>query len=479
MLLAANSQRQIGKHTEARAIYDDILAQFPRSPQAPEARYQRIISLYAASDPNFVKEADGFLASGADPVKTDQVRLMKADTLFKGGDYLGAALAYGSLDGSSNLPAKYKAEAAYRLGFCYAQARKPEQTVSAFSKFLRAYPESPMAAKALALRGGAFEQLQNYPSALADFSEIINDHKDAKEREAALQHKAIILGQLKEDRGMIETFRTLLKEYPKTDLAALAHYQIGRTTYEAKDYVTALAEFLAARTTNPKEYGARASLLIVLCEYQLKERVKLTEEVAAYQKAKTTPEVPPSILLWLGEQEYDDKSYAAAEGHLSAATATLGKSTADTWLMLARTRVNLEKWDGVLEAVTKYLATISPEPRERAVGLLVQGEAQVALRRFDDAQKTVDEMLQLQPEGSLNARARLLGGKLLYAQGKFDESAKAYRSIAVLYDDKDITPQALARAAEAFDKAGKPDDAKKANDELKTKYPTYTDSRTM
>ena len=480
MLLAANSLRQTGKGAEARAAYDEILSGFPRSPQAPEARYQRIISLYATSDANFVKEADAFLASGADAVKTDQVRLMKADTLFKGGDYDNAALAYGTLDNSSNLPAKYKAEAGYRLGWCYSQLRKPEQTVAAFSKFLRNYPESTLAAKALALRAGAFEQLQNYPSALADFSEIINDHKDAKERESALQHKALILGQQKDDRGSVEAFRALLKEYPKTEAAGLAHFFIGRAAFEgSKDYPAALAEFLAARTADPKEYGAKASLMVILCEYQLKDRPKLTAEVTAYQKAKTLPDVPSTILLWLGEQEYDDKDYPAAEGHLAAATAGTSKGNTEAWLTLARARVNLEKWDGALEATGKYLAGITPEPRERAVGLLVQGEAQVALRRFDDAQKTVDETLQLQPEGSLNAKARLLGGKLLFTQGRYDEAAKAYRSIAVLYDDRDISPVALSRAAEAFDKAGKPDDAKKASDELKTKYPTYTGSRTM
>ncbi|MBE7219126.1 MAG: tetratricopeptide repeat protein [Caulobacteraceae bacterium] len=476
MLLAANSDRQLGKGAEARAIYDEILDAFPRSPQVPEARYQRIISLYASNDPNFVKEADLFLGSGAEPVKIDEVRLMKADTLFKGGDYTGAALAYGALDGSTNLPAKYKAEAAYRLGYCYAQAGKPEQTVAAFSKFLRAYPESPLAAKALVQRAGAYEKLQNYPSALADFNEVINDHKDAKERENAFEHKALILGQQHDNRGMAEAFRALLKDYPKTEIAALAHYSIGRAAYEDdKDYGAALTEFTAARAADPKEYGAKSAYMAIVCEYQLKDRPKLTADVAAYQKAKGSPDVPPSILLWLGEQEYDEKNYGAAEGHLASATASLaGKGNSEAWLMLARARVYLEKWDGALEASQKYLAGSSPEPRERALGLLVQGEAQVALKRFDDAQKTVDETLQLQPEGSLNAKARLLGGKLLFAQGKYDEAAKAYRSIAVLYDDKDITPVALSRAAEAFDKAGRPDDAKKANDELRAKYPTYT-----
>ncbi len=280
--------------------------------------------------------------------------------------------------------------------------------------------------------------------------------------------------------GMTEAFRTLLKDYPKTEVAGLAHFSIARAAFEdSRDYSTALAEYLAARTADPKEYGARSALMVILCEYQLKDRPKLTEEVAAYQKAKSQPDVPPSILLWLGEQEYDEKNYAAAEGHLAVATAVLGKSNSEAWLMLARARVYLEKWDGALEASQKYLAGISPEPRERALGLLIQGDAQVALRRFDDADKSVNETLQLQPEGSLNAKARLLGGKLLYAQGKYDDAAKAYRSIAVLYDDKDITPVALSRAAEAFDKAGRPDDAKKASDELKAKYPTYTDGQAM
>ena len=114
MLMAANSDRQLGHHQEARAVYDELITQFANTPQAPEARYQRIISLYAADDPNFPKEADDFLLASTDPTKSDEVRLMKADTLFKRRDYQGAALAYSTLDSSYNLPPKYKAEALYR-----------------------------------------------------------------------------------------------------------------------------------------------------------------------------------------------------------------------------------------------------------------------------------------------------------------------------------------------------------------------------
>ena len=195
MLLAANAQRQLGKHVDARSIYDELIVDFPRSPQVPEARYQKVISLYGADDPTFVTEADNFLGLNTDPVKADQVRLMKADTLFKRKDYSGAAQAYGTLDGSTSLPPKYKAEAMYRLGYCTAQARSPERTVVAFTHFLRAFPDHPFVAKALVQRAVAYQQMKNYSSALADFNEVVNDHKDAKERELALEQKALILGQ--------------------------------------------------------------------------------------------------------------------------------------------------------------------------------------------------------------------------------------------------------------------------------------------
>jgi TolA-binding protein len=486
MLLAANAQRQLGKHPEARAIYDDILRDYPRSPQAPEARYQRIISLYATNDPGFVKEADDFILGNTEPIKTDQVRLMKADTLFKKGDFDGAALSYGMIDSSNSLPPKYKAEAAYRLGYCYAQARQPEKTVTAFTKFLNSFPEHPFVAKALIQRAVAYQQLKDYPAALKDFNEVIVEHKEAKEREMALEQKALILGQQGDSKSMADTLRTLLKDYPKTEAAGLAHFFIGNSLYEpTKDYEGAAKEFEAARRDDPKEYGARASLMLIRCVYlQLKAEApgvkdvhKLASEVDIYQKAKLQPGVPPSILSWLGEQEYDAKDYESAERYLTGSTEAAGDKTPETWLMLARARLTLGKYDGALEASEKFLAGSSPEPATRAAGLLAQGEAQEGLKKYEEAGKSVDEALQLQPEGVLNAKARMLGGKISYDQGNYEAAAKSYMSVSVLYDDAEITPEALKQAAQAFEKAGQSAEAKKANDELKSRFPNYASAK--
>ena len=111
--------------------------------------------------------------------------------------------------------------------------------------------------------------------------------------------------------------------------------------------------------------------------------------------------------------------------------------------------------------------------------MLVQGDALIGLGRYDEAQKASDEMLELQPEGTLNAKARLLAGRVLFARGKYAEAAKMYMSVSVLYDDAEITPQALKQGAEAFDKAGEPGEATKARDELKTRFPEYTAAKVV
>ena len=207
-------------------------------------------------------------------------------------------------------------------------------------------------AKALVQRAVAYQQLKNYTSALADFNEVINDHKDAKEREMALEQKALILGQQDDPRAMTDAFRALLKDYPKTDAAGLAHYYIANAAFEGKDYPTARAEFeRRAAGGRRRSTGAKASLMVILCEYQLKDKReaggggrRLPESrdgnrpcprrsCAGWASRNTTPRITP-----------------AAEAHLTGATTALGNAPSDAWLLLARARLTLESHEDALDA---------------------------------------------------------------------------------------------------------------------------------
>ena len=50
---------------------------------------------------------------------------------------------------------------------------------------------------------------------------------------------------------MSDAFRQLLKEFPKSTVAAQANYYIGKAAFEAKDYKGAAAQFQEAASIKP------------------------------------------------------------------------------------------------------------------------------------------------------------------------------------------------------------------------------------
>jgi len=112
-------------------------------------------------------------------------------------------------------------------------------------------------------------------------------------------------------------------------------------------------------------------------------------------------------------------------------------------------------------------------PTPRVNGLLLLATCQIATGALDEAQKSVDEALMLQPEGDLNGRSRIKAGDILMARKKPEEAAKVYESVAVMLDDPEITPEALEKAMDAWRACGREDEANKTLNKIKSRYPEY------
>ena len=281
MLLAANSQRQLGHFKEAQEIYRQIIQKYPGSEGAKDAQYQHLIALYNANDPALRDEIDLFIKDNPTGEHAEQAKLLKAEALYKERDFAAAASVYDGLR-DSKLPVKLRAESAFKLGWCFVQTKEPEKAIEAFTYFLQAFPENAQVASALAQRGLAYQETKQYESALADLDGLLTRFPQAHEREAALQQKALILGQTDNAKGMTAAFQQLLKEFPKSAAAAQAHYYIGKLALEAKDYQTAIAEMNTARRLNQEEYGTPATLRIMSSYFYLKERDALAKEVTKH-----------------------------------------------------------------------------------------------------------------------------------------------------------------------------------------------------
>src|SRR5213083_1679 len=194
LLLAANSERQLGNSKEAEALYRQIIAKFPDREEAKDAAYERLINVYN-SDPSALSGAvDEFLATSPTNERADQAKLLKAEALYKQQNYTEAALIYGELR-ASQLSAKLRSEAAYKLGLCHAQAKNIPGIIEAFTYYMQTFPDDPQVPAALAQRALAYEQDKNYAAAIADLHTILGKYPKTHEREAALQLKALILGK--------------------------------------------------------------------------------------------------------------------------------------------------------------------------------------------------------------------------------------------------------------------------------------------
>ncbi len=138
LLLAANSERQLGNSKEAEALYRQIIAKFPDREEAKDAAYERLINVYN-SDPSALSGAvDEFLATSPTNERADQAKLLKAEALYKQQNYNDAALIYGELRGSQ-LSARLRAEAAYKLGLCHVQTKNTPGVIEAFTYYVQTH----------------------------------------------------------------------------------------------------------------------------------------------------------------------------------------------------------------------------------------------------------------------------------------------------------------------------------------------------
>ena len=475
LLLAANSERQLGHSTEAEALYRQIIAKYPDREEAKDAAYQRLINVYN-SDPSALSAAvDEFLATNPTNERADQAKLLKAEALYKQQNYNDAALIYGELRGSQ-LSARLRAEAAYKLGLCHVQTKNTPGVIEAFTYYVQTFPDSPEMPAALGQRALAYEQDKNYSAALNDLNIILAKYPKAREREATLQLKALILGQQENTKGMVDTFRQLLREFPKSSVAAQAQYYIGKAAFEGKDYKTALSALNTARQLNKEQYYNLASLRIILCQFYLKDRPALTKEVNTFmdQSRNGGMNVPPEVLEWLGIEYYNEKNFQAAEKYLGALRKidNPGNVKPDYLFYLGDAATKLKNLPEAEEAFAKYLQT-AKDPAGKAKVLLTLGAVKISAHKPDDAQKIAEEIMSLQPEGRVNAEARLLAGEVQLERGNFDDAGKAFKGVALLYDDPAITPRALDKAALAYRQAGKTEEADRLSRELRERYPNY------
>jgi len=160
-LLAANAYRQLGQSNPAQELYGEIIKEFPDSGYSQDAQYEQLVALYNANSPEVVPKIEEFLKLEVSKPKRELATLLKAEALYKAKQYQLAIPVYVSLQ-DSELPPELKAEAFYKLGWCYSELADNENTAKAFGDFISKFPNSKNLPAALAQKGVALQKAKNY-----------------------------------------------------------------------------------------------------------------------------------------------------------------------------------------------------------------------------------------------------------------------------------------------------------------------------
>lgn len=465
LLLRANALRKKGQNAKALELYDVILREYPGSTAAGQAPFQRLLALHASRNPGLLTEIDQYLLTASDPSDRARAELLKAEETLRLGKYTDAALLYHRIQ-TENLPPSAKPDILYKVAWALLQGGDTANGMTALNRFLETYPDEERAPAALAQRALIKQQQKDFEGALADFGQLAERYPKSTERELALQQKALLLGQLQRNPEMVATFAQLLGDYPKSTAAAQAHYWIGITALDEKNYPKALAELTLARSGDQKQFGERAGLRILLCNYYLGNASEASKEAAALKPSL----IPPEVGRWLGQKALDSGENAKAERFLSPLVkeGLPGASDPDIQGMLAASLTAQGKYREA-QAPAAFCLKMARDPVSRAKALLVAAEIQRSIRNLQEATAMAEESMLLQPEGPVNAEARLLSGDILATKQDYNAAAKAYMTVAVLNDDDVLARKALTKASEAYRKAGNTAEAQKTLEELRNR----------
>ena len=467
LLLQANAFRKLGKNSKALETYDIIIREYPASKAASLAPFQRLLTLHASRSDSLPTEIDQYLLTASDPADRARAQFLKAEDTLRRGQYKDAAAVYHQID-ASVLPPSSKPDILYKEAWATTQSGNQDGAIAALTRFLAAYPQDERAATALAQRAILKQQKTDLAGALADFTLLDRQYPKASERELALQQKALLLGQQQDNKGMLDAFTLLLHDYPKSTAAPQAHYWIGWVAMENKDYAAAITELSMARVGDPKQFGERAGVRILLADYYLNQPAEAAREAMALPAAM----IPPEVSRWLGVKSMESGNASKAEKFLTPLVkdGLPGATDAGIQGTLASALIAQGKFKEA-QAPASACLKLARDPASRAQALLGSASIQRAMKNLQEASSLTDEAMLLQPEGPINAQARILSGDLMVSRQDYAGAAKAYVTVAVLSDDPVQAPKALLKAIDAYRHAGNVAEAEKTITELQKRFP--------
>jgi TolA-binding protein len=268
--VAAESQLQVGRSSEARKLYDALLRTYPAHADAPAWKVRRGLSLYLE------KDYAGTIAF----LQPQLTEIRHLDTLAEACYLVGASQAelkqfppaIRSLEASLAAQPRWRQadETLLVLAYAYRHENRLDQAIACLGRLIQQFPAS-------GARQRAHFRLAEYAYAAHDLATAARHYQEVLDHpgQAALAPHALLgLAWTRLDGNAFaaaeEAAGTLLAKYPADKLAPRAHYVRGMARQQLRKFAPALDDlraFLASQPGGADKSDAR--YVTALCQVGL------------------------------------------------------------------------------------------------------------------------------------------------------------------------------------------------------------------
>jgi len=480
LMLAGRSSFQLKQPSEALRMFRQIERILPaQNDLAYQAAYYRLLCFFEIDGAHLPDQVDAFLQiykkSRATDSRIHTALLMKAESLFGRKEYALAAPAYAEID-ATLISESTRSGMLFNRGWCLAEAGDPQGAIRSLSKFISDYPKDPQITKAIAKRAKAYRDAGELSKAVEDYDRLIAQNESAELTTIGWLESA----RMRRDEGniadMILRYRGLLAKGKdlSVKIEAEANYFIGWGQAKTNATADSVAFLEKARNLHPETYKKHAGLLLALGYFTSKNLDKLTEEIDLAIKEGYADDLPDQSLQWAGREAYFAGKYAAAARFLERISNPdePRETPKEVWRYLTKALVETGKFEEALKTV-ENLIPMEDNQSQKADALLDKGRALLGLKRDSEARKAVDAALELRPEGRIGGGVRMLSGELKLRAGEAEAAGADFLYVVSFIDDRDLKPSALWKLSLALTKKGDTSGAAKYQQQLEREFPAW------
>ena len=378
------------------------------------------------------------------------------------------------------------AEALYMAALASLRENRYEEALQHANTFLAKHVDHRLAADVTNLAAESNLQLGKTAESEKLFAQIIQAHPEHPDRYTWQVRRAVALGLDKKHPAAIAAIEPLLAEISEPELLAEAHYVLGTSRLQLKDYKAAVNSLTASMAAKPTWRKADQTLLDLARAYQAAG----DPAKAASALARVIAEFPDSGSLdrayyRLGEHYYASGDYAkAAETHgqlierfpqsplvpnalhelgcaqlnrddAAGAEETLGRLITEypkcDLIVPARyargmARRQAEKYDLAIEDLNAVLASDSSPHRSDA--LYVLGLCYLGLEKYVDAARAFEKLLSSDPDYAGADDAYYQWAWALSLQGQTADAARTFALLAQKFPQSKLVAEAQHHVGE-------------------------------